>query len=286
MILLTGVTGKTGGASAEALLKKGVALRAIVRNADKAESLKAAGVELIIGDVADKGVLAKAMTGVSKALMIMPNGEKQLELEKQFVDVAKQKGVKHLVKMSSMEAAADAKSPIPKIHYASEQYLQKSGLAWTLMKPNFFMQNFLGSAGTIKEQGKFFLPMGEGKTVMVDTRDIGASVAAVMTGQGHESRKYALTGPEVLSFADAAARFSKVLGRKIEYVHVPMEAYRKTLARFLTNEWHLNAVCALFQEIADGQTLSTTDSVQKLTGKPPISFEEFVRDHKAVFTAA
>ncbi|MDH4022125.1 MAG: SDR family oxidoreductase [Gammaproteobacteria bacterium] len=286
MLLLTGVTGKTGGASAEALLRKGVPLRAIVRNADKAESLKSAGVELIVGDVADKGVLEKAMTRVGKALMIMPNGERQLELEKQFIDVAKRKGVKHLVKMSSMEAAADAKSPIPKIHYASEQYLQKSGLAWTLIKPNFFMQNFLGSAGTIKEQGKFFLPMGKGKTVMVDTRDIGASVAAVMTGQGHESRKYELTGPEVLSFADAAERFSKVLGRKIEYVHVPMEAYRKTLARFLTNEWHLNAVCELFQEIADGQALSTTDSVQKLTGKPPISFEQFVRDHKAVFTPA
>jgi uncharacterized protein YbjT (DUF2867 family) len=285
MLLLTGVTGKTGGASAQALLRKGVPLRAIVRNAEKAEFLKAAGVELVIGDVADKAVLEKAMTGVDKALMTLPNGEKQLDMEKQFVDVAKAKGVKHLVKMSSMEASPDAKSPIAKIHYASEQYLQKSGLAWTMMKPNFFMQNFLGSAGTIKEQGKFFLPMGEGRTVMADTRDIGACVAAVMTGQGHEGQKYEITGPEVLSFADAAARFSTVLGRKIEYVHVPMEAYRPTLARFLTNEWHLNAVCELFQEIAEGETPHTTDSVQMLTGKPPVSFEQFVRDHKAVFTA-
>jgi len=285
MILLTGVTGKTGGASAEALLRKGTGLRAIVRNAEKAESLKAAGVELIIGDVGDKAVLERAMTGVNKALMTIPNSERQLELEKQFVDVAKKSGVQHVVKMSSMEAVADAKSPIAKIHYASEQYLQKSGLAWTMMKPNFFMQNFLGSAGTIKEQGKFFLPMGQGKTVMVDTRDIGACVAAVMTGTGHEGQRYKITGPEVLSFADAADRFSKVLNRKIEYVHVPMEAYRKTLARFLTNEWHLNAVCALFQEIAEVQTLHTTDTVQKLTGQPPISFSQFVKDHKAVFTA-
>jgi len=286
MLLLTGVTGKTGGESARALLKKGIPLRAIVRNAEKAASLKAAGVELVIGDVTDKAVLDKAMTGVDKALMTIPNGEKQLDLEKQFIDVAKQKGVKHLVKMSSMEAVADAKSPIAKIHYASEQYLQQSGLAWTMIKPNFFMQNFLGSAGTINEQGKFFLPMGEGKTVMADTRDIGACVAAVMTGTGHEGRKYEITGPEVLSFADAADRFSRALGRRIEYVYVPMEAYRKTLARFLTNEWHLNAVCALFREIAEGDTPHTTDTVQKLTGKPPISLEQFVRDHKAVFTPA
>ena len=285
MLLLTGVTGKTGGASAQALLKKGVPLRAIVRNAEKAAGLKAAGVELVLGDITDRAVLERAMVGISKALMIMPNGEKQLELEKQFVDVAKQAGVKHVIKMSSIEAVADAKSPIPKIHYASEQYLMKSGLAWTMVKPNFFMQNFLGSAGTIKEQGKIFLPMGEGKTVMADTRDIGAVVAAVMTGTGHEGKNYEITGPEVLSFADAATRFSTVLGRKIDYVHVPMPAYRQTLSRFLTNPWHLNAVCELFQEIADGHVLRTTDTVQKLTGKPPNSLEQFIRDHQAVFTA-
>ncbi len=285
MLLLTGVTGKTGGASAQALLKQGVPFRAIVRNADKAAALKAAGVELIIGDVTDKAVLEKALTGVAKALMTMPNGEKQLDLEKQFIDVAKARGVKHIVKMSSMEATPDAKAPIPKIHYASEQYLKQSGLAWTMIKPNFFMQNFLGSGGTIKEQGKFFLPMGEGKTAMADTRDIGACVATVMTAPGHEGKSYEITGPEVLSFSDAADRFSKVLGRKIEYVFVPMAAYRQTLARFLTNEWHLNAVCELFQEIADGHDLHTTDSVQKLTGRAATSLEQFIRDHQAVFTA-
>jgi uncharacterized protein YbjT (DUF2867 family) len=285
MLLLTGVTGKTGGASAQALLKKGIKFRAIVRNPEKAAALKAAGVELVIGDVTDRAVLEKAMTGVDKALMTMPNGEKQLDLEKQFVDVAKARGVKHVVKMSSMEAIPNAKAPIPKIHYASEQYLQKSGLAWTMIKPNFFMQNFLGSGGTIKEQGKFFLPMAQGKTVMIDTRDIGACVAVVMTTPGHEGQAYQLTGPEVLGFADAAERFTKVLGRKIEYVHVPMPAYRQTLARFLTNEWHLNAVCELFQEIADGQDLHLTGTVQKLTGKSPTSLEQFIRDHQAVFTA-
>jgi uncharacterized protein YbjT (DUF2867 family) len=285
MLLLTGVTGKTGGASAQALLKKGVPLRAIVRNAEKAAALKAAGVELVIGDVTDRAVLEKAMAGVDKALMVCPNGEKQLDIEKQFVDVAKQAGVKHIVKMSSMEATPTAKVPIAKIHYASEQYLQQSGLDWTMIKPNFFMQNFLGSAGTIKEQGKFFLPMGQGKTVMIDTRDVGACVAAAMTGTGHAGQAYELSGPEVLSFADAAARMSTALGRTIQYVPVPMDSYRQTLARFLTSEWHLNAVCALFQEIADGQPLHLTENVKKLTGKAPTSLEQFIRDHQAVFTA-
>ncbi len=285
MLLLTGATGKTGGATAQALLKQGVKFRAIVRNPEKAAALKAAGVELVTGDVTDKAVLEAAMKGVTKALMTMPNGEKQLDLEKQFVDVAKAAGVKHVVKMSSMEAMASAKAPIPKIHYASEQYLKQSGLAWTFIKPNFFMQNLLGSAGTIKEQGKFFLPLGTGRTVMIDTRDIGACVAVALTGTGHEGQAYELTGPEELGFADAAERFTKVLGRKIEYVSVPMAAYRQTLARFLTSEWHLNAVCELFQEIADGQDLHVTGTVQKLTGRAPTSLEQFIRDHQAIFTA-
>ena len=284
MLLLTGVTGKTGGASAQALLKKGIKFRAIVRNADKAVALKASGVELVIGDVTDRAVLETALAGVEKALMTMPNGEKQLELEKQFIDVAKARGVKHVIKMSSMEAVPNATAPIPKIHYASEQYLKQSGLVWTMIKPNFFMQNLLGSGGTIKEQGKFFLPLAQGKTVMIDTRDIGACVALVMTTPGHEGQSYELTGPEELGFAEAAERFTKVLGRKVEYVHVPMPAYRQTLARFLTNEWHLNAVCELFQEIADGQDLHVTGTVQKITGKAPTSLEQFIRDHQAVFT--
>src|SRR5690606_6190347 len=178
-----------------------------------------------------------------------------------------------------------AKSPIPQGHYQSEQYIEKLGIDWTFVKPNFFMQNFFGSAGTIKEQGKFFLPMADGRTVMADCRDIGAVAAEVLTGSGHAGKRYEVTGPEVLSFHDAADRFTKALGRKIEYVYVPMPAYRQTLAKFLTNEWHLNAVCALFQEIAEGEQLYVTDTVQKLTGRPPVSLEQFVTEHKAVFTA-
>jgi uncharacterized protein YbjT (DUF2867 family) len=285
MILLTGVTGKTGGATAKALLGKGVPLRAIVRNAEKAAALKDAGVDLVVGDVTDRAVVDKALKGVERALMVMPNGETQLDSEKQFIDAAKAAGVKLLVKMSSIEAVADAKAPIPKVHYQAEQYLRASGLDWTFLKPNFFMQNILGSAGTIKEQGKFFLPMADGTTAMVDVRDIGAVAAVVLTGAGHAGQSYEITGPEILSFHDVAARLTTVLGRKIEYVHVPMPAYRQTLSKFLTNAWHLNAVCELFQEIADGHDLHLSDSVQKLTGKPPISLEQFIRDHQAVFTA-
>jgi len=284
MILLTGVTGKTGGAAAEALVQQNVPFRALVRDATKAANLEQAGVELIVGDAADKTVVQAALDGVDKAFLTLPNSEQQLTLEKQFVDLAGEAGVSHLVKLSSMEAIPEAQSPIPSLHWQSEEYIRASDMAWTMLKPNFFMQNFLASAGTIREQKKFFLPMGQGKTVMIDCRDIGAVTAEVLAGEGHENQSYEITGPEMLSFADVADRISEALGEKIEYVDMPADAYREMLSRFLTQEWHLNAVCDLFREVREGATpFHITDTVEQLIGRKPTSLTQFVKDHLAVF---
>jgi uncharacterized protein YbjT (DUF2867 family) len=284
MILLTGITGKTGGATARALFGKGLPLRAIVRDAAKASDFSAAGVELVVGDVADGAVLDRALAGVESVLMTLPNGQQQLDLESRFVAAAKRAGVRHLVKMSSMEATPTARSPIAKIHYASEQNIEQSGLAWTFMKPNYFMQNFLANASTIKEQNRFFMPLGTGQVATIDCRDIGAATAVVLTTPGHAGQRYELTGPEVLDFTAAAERISAALGRKVEYVDVPPAAYRATLARFLTNEWHLDSVMALFGEIAVTRS-HTTDTIRKLTGQAPKSLADFIREHRAAFTA-
>ena len=283
MILLTGVTGKTGGAAAKTLLSQGASFRAIVRSPDKAANLAGPGVELIVGDLTDRNVVAEALTGVDKALLVAPNGEQQLDLERQFVECALEAGLKHLVKMSSMEAGPEATSPIPSIHHQCEKLIKGSGLSWTMIRPNFFMQNLLGSGGTIGKQHKFFLPMGDGTTGMSDTRDVGAVIAKVLTSDGHENQSYQLTGPELLSFHDVADRFSEVLGTPIEYVNVPMESYRETLSRFIPSPWHVNAVCALFGEIAEGGLHTTTDTFKELMGREPTSLKQFIEDHIAVY---
>ena len=282
MILLTGATGKTGGETAKALVEKGASLRAVVRDEAKAADLNAAGVELVVGDIADPEIVKRGLDGVEKAFMLLPNGEQQLALEKQFTDLAVAAGVKHLVKMSSMEAIADAKTPIPQGHWAAEEYIRASGLDWTMIKPNFFMQNLLTSAGTIKEQRKFFLPMGDGKTGMADVRDIGAVCAEALTGEGHAGQSYEITGPEIVSFYDVADGFSEVLGEKVEYVAIPMEVFREKLSAIL-EPWHLNAVCALFQEIADIGLDHTTNTFKELIDRDPISIQKFIEDNVTLF---
>lgn len=102
MILLTGVTGKTGGAAAKELKNKGIPFQALVRNEDKAAELKASGVELLVGDLGEKGIVQTVLDGVEKATLILPNSEQQKDMEFQFVDLAAEAGVKQVVKLSSL----------------------------------------------------------------------------------------------------------------------------------------------------------------------------------------
>jgi len=283
MILITGATGKTGSATAKSLGEKGQTFRALIRNEEKKEGLESLGGEVVIGSIENTEVVNQSMQGVKTVLVLLPNSESQLALEKQLVDSAKQAGVERIVKMSSIEARPDATSPIPKLHLESEEYIKQSGLAWTMIKPNFYMQNLLASAGTIKDQGKIFLPMGEGKTGMIDTTDVGKVIAKVLSEDGHESMNHEITGPEILSFYEVAEIFSKALGKQVDYVDVPMDAYKETLGQFLTNQWHLDAVIDLFKGIAEGGIEDKTDTFNELMGETPKSLSQFLAENSFIF---
>ena len=283
MILITGATGKTGSATAKSLGEKGETFRALIRNEEKKEGLESLGGEVVIGSIENTEVVNQSMQDVKTVLVLLPNSESQLALEKQLVDSAKQAGVERIVKMSSIEATPDATSPIPKLHLESEEYIKQSGLAWTMIKPNFYMQNLLASAGTIKEQGKIFLPMGNGKTGMIDTTDVGKVLAKVLSEDGHESMNHEITGPEILSFYEVAEIFSQVLVKQVDYVDVAMDAYKETLGQFLTNQWHLDAVIDLFKGIAEGGIEDKTDTFNELMGETPKSLSQFLAENSFIF---
>jgi len=283
MILLTGATGKTGAEIARVLTEQGMPLRALVRDAAKAAALETSGVELVVGDMADEASLGRALEGVERAALILANSEQQERLEKQFIDAAARAGTRHVVKLSSMEANPGVGTPIAALHFEVEHHLRESGMHWTMVRPNFFMQNLLASAGTIREQQKFFLPMGRARTGMSDIRDVAAVMAAALSGAGHEDRSYDVTGPELLSFHDVAARFSEALGTSISYVDMPLDAYRQMLARFVDSAWQLDAVCDLFAGIVAGGLEHITDTVSQVLGRAPISLAQFIQDHLEVF---
>lgn len=284
MILLTGVTGKTGGAAANALIETGVPFRALVRDAEKAVALAAAGVELIVGDAADAGAVRHALEGCDCAALLLSNSQEQEAMEMQFVDLAQDAGVRHLVKLSSLEALPAATVPTRALHYRVEQHMKSTGLDWTMIRPGFFMQNLLGNGFTIKSEGRFYLPLGNGVATMIDCRDVGLALAVVLAGEGHEGQSYDISGPELMNFHDVAAQFSEVLGKPVEYVDQDPASFRETLAPFMASEWQLDAVTRLFAEIAaDDVPPTVTDTFTRLTGKEPIAFRQFVDDYRMVY---
>jgi uncharacterized protein YbjT (DUF2867 family) len=194
MILITGVTGKAGGEFARQLTAAGVPFRALVRNPDKAAEILPGGADVMVGDVADKESLARALNGIEKAFLVLPNNEQQLVLEKQFTDAAVAAGVSHLVYLSSLESVPESKNPITRNHVASETYIRASDLTWTMIRPTFFMQNFESSAARIKTVGQIVMPAGNGTVSTTDLRDVGEIIMNVLTQSGHQNKSYDRAG--------------------------------------------------------------------------------------------
>lgn len=283
MILVTGATGKTGGQVAKELAAHNIPVRVIVRNADKAAALKELGAEIAVGDMADKAAVSEALKGVDKAVLIMANGEDQLIIEKQFTDCAVAAGVKHLVKLSSMESTSGTTKPIPAMHVASEDHIRASGLNWTMIRPTFFTQNFLSAARTIKESNEINLALGNAVVAPTDIRDVAEVIRLVLTDDAHLNKSYNLTGPEALSLAQAAEKFSSVLGRDVRYVPQSVEDFRKVLTHVGLPEWRVNAVCDEFRLLSEKASMHTTDTIQKILGRAPTSVEQFAKDHIGAF---
>jgi uncharacterized protein YbjT (DUF2867 family) len=284
MILITGATGRTGAHAARQLAAKGVPVRALVRNAEKAGALKAAGVEIALGDAGDAVALRAALAGVTAIAIILPNGQRQLELEKGLTDAAVAAGVKRILKVSSMESHASATNPVHRTHWESEQHIRRAGIPWTMVRPSFYMQNFLGCAGTIRAESKFYFPFGkDGAAVMTDSRDVGSFIAHVLSTPGHENRSYDVTSADLLKFTQVAQLFTELLGRKVEYVDQDPSQYRQMLAKFVTNAWHLDAVMGIFREVANGYVAHTTTTFRDVMGREPNSLRAFLSEHIAVF---
>ena len=284
MILLTGATGRVGKAAATELLSQGVPFRAFIRDADKFEHA-GDGDEVVVGDFTDPDSVARAMQGVTRALIVMGNHPDQAELEQRFATVAADAGVAHLVKVSSMEAGPDAKAVLPKNHFETEQHIAALKLDWTFLRPNYYMQNMLMYAASVSRASSFALPLGTAKTAMIDARDVGRVAARVLSEDGHEKQTYRLTGPELLTFHDVAAQMSTVLQRSIKYIEQTPEAFREVLGQFIQSPWQLDAVCELFGEIAAGSLDEQTPAVETLLERSPTSFTAFVQEIAGAFAA-
>src|ERR687887_722965 len=184
MILITGATGRAGGATLTHLCSKGVPVRALVRNAAKAALVAGPQVETVIGDLAQPRSLESALDGVTSALLVSPLDPRQVELQGNFIDAAKRAGRVHVVKISGLGTALDSPVRSGRWHAQTEMHLAESGLPFTHLRPPFFMQNVLRFAPTIRASGEFVGALKQGKVAMVDTHDIAAVAGGRLSPPG------------------------------------------------------------------------------------------------------
>lgn len=283
MILLTGATGNVGSHLLSELSRGGHPVRALVRSAEKADTLRGYDCETAIGDFDDPASLHRACAGVDRVFLLSPAGERMAEQEKAVVEAAA--AAHGQVRVVKLAAAGyhQGRTALGEQHAAVVEHLRASGLPHTVLAPSVFMQNTLAWAGSISETGQFATPAGDGAVSHVDSRDVAAVAAHVLTTDGHEGASYTVTGPEALTYTQVAERFSSALDKPVRYQDVPPAAAREAMVAAGMSPWLADSLVELTTVYRSGGAAVTTDEVQKATGRPARSFEDFLRDHRAAF---
>jgi uncharacterized protein YbjT (DUF2867 family) len=201
------------------------------------------------------------------------------------VDAARRRGVKHVVKLSQYAADVHAPGRFQRYHAAVEQHIRESGIPWTFLRPNLFMQGLLMLRATIAAEGVVYAGAGDARVSVIDVRDIAAVGAHVLTEPGHDGKTYSLTGPEALTHAELAARLSQALGRSIRYVDIPPEAMRQALLGFGMPEWQADGLVEDYAHYRRGEAAEVTTTVRDLTQSDPTTFAQFAVDYASAFGA-
>ncbi|MEU5873430.1 SDR family oxidoreductase [Glycomyces sp. NPDC047369] len=281
MILVTGATGSTGRHLVAQLKAQGAPVQALVRDAAKGESL---GVDYAVGDFDDPASLAAAMRGVDRMFLASPGAQPETEdgeqpmvrWERNAVDAAKGAGVRYVVKLSVLNARIGGRMSEGG-HGEAEAHLKASGLEWTMLRPGGFMQNFLSPATVLwDEQGALIGPDGPGRMAFIDCHDIAASAAALLTEEPEPGGTLQITGPEALSYEGIAVQLSRGWGRSIGFNPHSEEAVAARLLGFGLAPQQAAELASLYGSMGSGDFQEVTGEVERLTGRAPRTFAEFM----------
>ena len=238
-ILVTGATGTVGSEVVKQLLSaKGerqeeeMIIKAAARSANDS-TFRNLGVQTVELDYNKPDTLTAAFKDVDKLFLLTPFQYNMVDLTSNLVNVAKNAGVKYIVKQSVLGADAEPAITPSRLHRQAEKIIEESGIPFTFLRPNFFMQNFVTFySHFIKTQGAFYVPAGDAKASFVDVRDIAAVAVQVLNGNKngeskHIGKAYDITGGEAISYGQAAEILSKEIGKKVNYVNISDEDTRK-----------------------------------------------------------
>jgi uncharacterized protein YbjT (DUF2867 family) len=284
MILVTGATGKVGRELVNNLLEYEANFKVMCRDPSRATKFWSKDeVDVVKGDFNDPKSLNKALNGVDILFLLSP-GNDQMEVHQlNMIQEAERANVHHIVKLSSLGAGVKSQIRLCRVHRKIEQKIEKSGMAWTHLRPNFFFNKILNHKKTFRTEGKIYAPARKGKASMIDVRDVALVAATVLTEAGHEEKTYELTGKEALSFAEAARTITSVTGRNIIYIPISIKEARKRMIDEGTPDWLLEDRISLYRIWAGNDVAMDTKVVFSLTRKTPYTFRQFVQDYEDDF---
>ncbi|MBE1298886.1 MAG: NAD(P)H-binding protein [Alteromonadaceae bacterium] len=265
--LIIGASGKTGSRIHAKLTKLGFQPKAASRDGE------------VKFDWNDPTTWSQALTGIDSVyLTYFPDLAiaKAPEDISRFCALAKIKGVNHITLLSGRgEPAAQV----------CENIVKQSGMSWTIVRASWFNQNF--SEGLFKHfimGGHIALPVNAVTEPFIDIDDIADVACASLIEPGHSGQLYEVTGPELLSFAELASRFSRILGRKIDFTQITLEDFKQKLAKDQIDIGIIEALSYLFTEVLDGRNEYLTDGVKRALGRMPKSFDQYIVDNAHHFT--
>jgi NAD(P)H dehydrogenase (quinone) len=285
-ILVTGATGATGGNAITALLDRKIPVRAMVHQIDaRSESLHARGVEIVQGDLSDFEAVHAALKGITGAYYVYPiQVPGIIEATAFFAQAAIEQGVSSIVNMSQISARRISKSHAAQNHWISERLLDRSGISTTHLRPTFFAEWLTYLSEAIKKNNILPLPFGEVPYAPITGEDQGRVIAAILNEPAaHAGKTYPLYGPKELTQFQVAEILSEVLGRKITYIPMEIEAFKPVLKDMGFNPYFIQHISAVAQDCRDGLFSGTNDLIEKLTGRKPMGMTEYIVKNKALF---
>jgi uncharacterized protein YbjT (DUF2867 family) len=297
-ILVTGAAGRVGGvggAVVEALRRRGLPVRALVRREDeRADALRAAGAEVVVADLTRAANVLRALAGCKRVYFGMSVSAPYLEATVATAAAARARGDLEVfvnisqLTVSQMSLTETTDSPQHRQHWLAEQALNWSGLPVVHVRPTVFLQHpfFLDwAAESIRHDGTIRLPFGSGRTSPIDTRDVAEVIAAILASPAaHVGKVFELTGPRSQDVRGLAADYAEALGRPVTYVDVPLEQWREQELRPRGLPEHVSGHLLTMAKLhAEGRYDRLTHDVEAILGRPATSARDFVARLAASF---
>jgi uncharacterized protein YbjT (DUF2867 family) len=278
MILVTGATGNVGRELVPQLLAAGQAVRVLTRDPAKAAHL-GDNVQKVSGDLDKPETLTSALDG-TRAVYLVSRADQTADV----VTAAKRVGVRHIVRQSTLEAGFDSPLGPGRWHREAELVVERSGLAWTHLRPTMMMVNTSAWwAPTIRTSQTVRFPGGDGRISPVDAHDIAATACAVLTQPGHEGHAYDVTGPQLLTIGEMVAIVSRILGQQIRYIDVPEAEAGEWMARSGAPPTMVSALMETLAGIRANRFAYVADTVARLTGSSGRTYETWCQEHVDAF---